>query len=96
MGQGRRVLAGRPDKTIKLILVYPMSTGRNFDEILRVIDSLQLTASQQLSTPAQWQPGDDVFLAGSLSDEDAKQRYPDGWKQSLPYIRAIPDPTHSR
>lgn len=89
----RNVFVIGPDKTIKLILVYPMSTGRNFDEILRVVDSLQLTASQQLSTPAQWEPGDDVFLAGSLSDEDARQRYPGGWKQPLPYIRAIPDPS---
>ncbi len=88
----RNVFVIGPDKQIKLVLVYPMSTGRNFDEILRVIDSLQLTASQQLSTPAQWQPGDDVFLAGSLSDEEARQRYPEGWKQPLPYMRVVPDP----
>jgi alkyl hydroperoxide reductase subunit AhpC len=91
----RNVFVIGPDKTIKLILVYPMSTGRNFDEILRVIDSLQLTAGQQLSTPAQWHAGDEVFLAGSLTDEQAKQRYPNGWRQPLPYIRAIPDPGRS-
>jgi alkyl hydroperoxide reductase subunit AhpC len=91
----RNVFVIGPDKQIKLVLVYPMSTGRNFDEILRVVDSLQLTAGQQLSTPAQWQPGDDVFLAGALSDEEARQRYPNGWKQPLPYIRAIPDPSHT-
>jgi thioredoxin-dependent peroxiredoxin len=69
-----------------------MTTARNFDEILRVIDSLKLTAEHQLTTPAQWQPGDDVVLAGSVSDEQARERYPDGWRQPLPYIRIVPAP----
>ena len=69
-----------PDKKVKLLLVYPMTTGRNFDEVLRVIDSLQLTANHQVATPAQWQPGEDVIIAGSVSNEQAKERYPDGWK----------------
>jgi alkyl hydroperoxide reductase subunit AhpC len=86
----RNVFVIGPDKQIKLVLIYPMSTGRNFDEILRVIDSLQLTANEQLSTPAQWQPGEDAIIAGSVSDEDAKSRYPDGWEQPLPYMRVVP------
>ena len=86
----RNVFVIGPDKKIKLILVYPMTTGRNFDEVLRVIDSLQLTSSQQLATPAQWQPGDKAIIAGSVSDEQAKERYPDGWEQPLPYIRLVP------
>jgi alkyl hydroperoxide reductase subunit AhpC len=86
----RNVYVIGPDKKIKLILVYPMTTGRNFDEILRVIDSLQLTSQQQLATPAQWQPGDDAIIAGSVSDEAAKERYPDGWEQPLPYMRIVP------
>jgi alkyl hydroperoxide reductase subunit AhpC len=86
----RNVFVIGPDKKIKLILVYPMTTGRNFDEVLRVIDSLQLTAKEQLATPAQWQPGDDAIIAGSVSDEDAKERYPDGWEQPLPYMRVVP------
>ena len=81
-----------PDKKIKLILIYPMTTGRNFDEVLRVIDSLQLTAKHQLATPAQWQPGDDVIIAGSVTDEQAKERYPDGWEAPRPYIRIVPAP----
>jgi len=85
----RNVFVIGPDKKIKLILVYPMTTGRNFDEILRVIDSLKLTSEQQLATPAQWQPGDDVIIAGSVSDEAAKERYPDGWEQPLPYMRIV-------
>jgi alkyl hydroperoxide reductase subunit AhpC len=86
----RNVFVIGPDKKIKLVLIYPMTTGRNFDEVLRVIDSLQLTAGQQLATPAQWQPGDDAIIVGSVSDEQAKERYPDGWEQPLPYIRLVP------
>jgi thioredoxin-dependent peroxiredoxin len=86
----RNVFVIGPDKKIKLILIYPMTTGRNFDEVLRVLDSLQLTAAQQLATPAQWQPGQDAIIAGSVSDEQAKERYPDGWEQPLPYMRVVP------
>jgi alkyl hydroperoxide reductase subunit AhpC len=86
----RNVFVVGPDKKIKLVLIYPMSTGRNFDEVLRVLDSLQLTAAEQLSTPAQWQPGDDAIIGGGVSDEQAKERYPDGWEQPLPYIRLVP------
>ncbi len=86
----RNVFVVGPDKKIKLILIYPMTTGRNFDEVLRVIDSLQLTATQQLATPAQWRPGDDAIIAGSVSDEQAKERYPDGWESPLPYLRIVP------
>ncbi|MEO9175190.1 MAG: peroxiredoxin [Gaiellales bacterium] len=89
----RNVFVIAPDKTVKLILVYPMTTGRNFDEVLRVIDSLQLTAKHKVSTPAQWQPGDDVIIGGSVSDEQAKEIYPDGWKSPKPYIRIVPQPT---
>src|SRR6187200_2161655 len=88
----RNVFVIGPDKKIKLILIYPMTTGRNFDEVLRVIDSLQLTAEHQLSTPAQWQPGEDVIIAGSVSDDDAKKTYPQGWKSPKPYIRIVPQP----
>jgi thioredoxin-dependent peroxiredoxin len=88
----RNVFVIGPDKTVKLILVYPMTTGRNFDEVLRVLDSLQLTASNQVATPAQWQPGDDVIIAGSVSDDDAKERYPEGWESPRPYIRIVPAP----
>jgi alkyl hydroperoxide reductase subunit AhpC len=88
----RNVFVIGPDKKIKLILVYPMSTGRNFDEVLRVIDSLQLTAKHQVSTPAQWQPGEDVIISGSVSDEEARKRYPDGWEAPKPYIRIVPQP----
>jgi alkyl hydroperoxide reductase subunit AhpC len=88
----RNVFVIAPDKTIRLVLIYPMTTGRNFDEILRVIDSLQLTAEHQLTTPAQWQVGDDVVLAGSVTDEQARERYPDGWEQPLPYMRIVPAP----
>jgi len=88
----RNVFVIGPEKTIKLVLIYPMTTGRNFDEILRVIDSLQLTAEHQLTTPAQWQPGEDVVLAGSVTDEQAQERYPDGWRQPLPYMRIVPAP----
>jgi alkyl hydroperoxide reductase subunit AhpC len=88
----RNVFVIGPDKKIKLILVYPMTTGRNFDEVLRVIDSLQLTAQHKVATPAQWQQGDDVIIAGSVSDEDAKETYPDGWESPRPYIRIVPQP----
>jgi alkyl hydroperoxide reductase subunit AhpC len=88
----RNVFVIGPDKKIKLILVYPMTTGRNFDEVLRVIDSLQLTANSKVATPAQWRQGDDVIISGSVSDEDAKQMFPDGWEQPLPYMRIVPQP----
>jgi len=88
----RNVFVIGPDKKIKLILVYPMTTGRNFDEVLRVIDSLQLTANHKVATPAQWQRGDDVIIAGSVSNDQAKETYPDGWKSPKPYIRIVPDP----
>jgi thioredoxin-dependent peroxiredoxin len=81
-----------PDKKIKLMLVYPMTTGRNFDEVMRVIDSLQLTAKHKVATPANWQPGDDVIIAGSVSNEEAEAKYPEGWKSPKPYIRIVPQP----
>jgi alkyl hydroperoxide reductase subunit AhpC len=90
----RNVFVIGPDKKIKLILVYPMTTGRNFDEVLRVIDSLQLTANHQVATPAQWNQGDDVIISGAVSNEQAKERYPDGWDEPKPYIRIVPDPVH--
>jgi alkyl hydroperoxide reductase subunit AhpC len=89
----RNVFVVGPDKKIKLILVYPMTTGRNFDEVLRVIDSLQLTASHKVATPAQWQQGDDVIISGSVSDDEARETYPDGWESPRPYIRIVPQPT---
>jgi alkyl hydroperoxide reductase subunit AhpC len=89
----RNVFVVGPDKKIKLILVYPMTTGRNFDEILRVIDSLQLTAKEAVATPAQWNKGDDVIIAGSVTDDAAKEKYPDGWESPKPYIRIVPDPS---
>jgi alkyl hydroperoxide reductase subunit AhpC len=88
----RNVFVIGPDKKIKLILVYPMTTGRNFDEVLRVIDSLQLTAKYRVATPANWKSGEDVIIAGSVTDEDAKKTYPDGWKSPRPYIRIVPQP----
>jgi thioredoxin-dependent peroxiredoxin len=88
----RNVYIIGPDKKIKLMLVYPMSTGRNFDEILRVIDSLQLTAKHSVATPANWKQGEDVIIAGSVSDEDAKKKFPQGWKAPKPYIRVVPQP----
>jgi alkyl hydroperoxide reductase subunit AhpC len=88
----RNVFVIGPDKKIKLILVYPMTTGRNFDEVLRVIDSLQLTANNKVSTPAQWQRGDDVIIAGSVSEDEARELWPDGWESPLPYIRVVPEP----
>jgi alkyl hydroperoxide reductase subunit AhpC len=89
----RNVFVIGPDKKIKLILVYPMSTGRNFDEVLRVIDSLQLTARHQVSTPAQWKQGDKVIISGSVSDEQAREIYPEGWESPRPYIRIVPQPS---
>ena len=88
----RNVFVIGPDKKIKLILIYPMTTGRNFDEVLRVVDSLQLTAKHKVATPAQWQDGDDVIIAGSVSDDAAKETYPDGWESPKPYIRIVPQP----
>ena len=88
----RNVFVIGPDKKIKLILIYPMTTGRNFDEVLRVIDSLQLTAKYKVATPVNWKPGEDVIIAGSVSDEEAKATYPDGWKTPKPYIRIVPQP----
>ena len=88
----RNVFVIGPDKTIKLILVYPMTTGRNFDEVLRVIDSLQLTARHRVATPVNWRQGEDVIIAGSVSDEEARRIYPDGWKAPKPYIRIVPHP----
>ena len=88
----RNVFIIGPDKKIKLILVYPMSTGRNFDEILRVIDSLQLTAKHSVATPANWRQGDEVIIAGSLSDDEARKKFPQGWKAPKPYIRIVPQP----
>lgn len=88
----RNVFVIGPDKKIKLILVYPMSTGRNFDEVLRVIDSLQLTAKHRVSTPANWKQGEDVILGGAITDEEAKKLYPQGWKTPKPYIRVVPSP----
>jgi alkyl hydroperoxide reductase subunit AhpC len=87
----RNVFVIGPDKKVKLILVYPMTTGRNFDEVLRVIDSLQLTAKHKVSTPAQWKPGDDVIIAGSVSDDEAKELFGE-WESPKPYIRVVPQP----
>jgi len=91
-GTLRNVFVIGPDKKIKLVLIYPMTTGRNFDEVLRVIDSLQLTANHAVATPAQWQKGDDVIIAGSVSDEAAKEKYPDGWDAPRPWLRIVPAP----
>ena len=88
----RTVFVVGPDKKIKLQLSYPMSTGRNFDEILRVIDSLQLTAKHQVSTPVNWKPGDDVIISGNVSNDEAKKKYPSGWKAPKPYIRIVAQP----
>jgi alkyl hydroperoxide reductase subunit AhpC len=88
----RNVFVIGPDKKIKLIIVYPMTTGRNFDEVLRVIDSLQLTAKHKVATPVNWKQGDDVIIAGSVNDEDAKKIYPSGWKAPRPYLRIVPQP----
>jgi thioredoxin-dependent peroxiredoxin len=88
----RTVFMIGPDKKIKLMLSYPMSTGRNFDEVLRVLDSMQLTARHKVATPVNWKNGDDVIILGSVSDDEAKQKYPSGWKQPKPYIRIVPQP----
>jgi alkyl hydroperoxide reductase subunit AhpC len=88
----RNVFVIGPDKKIKLVLVYPMTTGRNFDEVLRVIDSLQLTATHKVSTPVNWKNGEDVIIAGSVSDDEARELFPDGWDSPRPYIRIVPAP----
>jgi len=88
----RTVFVIGPDKKIKLMLSYPMSTGRNFDEVLRVLDSIQLTTKHQVSTPVNWKPGDDVIISGSVSDDDARKRYPGGWRAPRPYLRIVPQP----
>ena len=88
----RNVFVVGPDKKIKLILVYPMTTGRNFDEVLRVIDSLQLTAKHKVATPVNWKHGDNVIIAGSVSDDEAKKVYPQGWQAPRPYLRIVPQP----
>ena len=89
----RNVFVIGPDKKIKLVLVYPMTTGRNFDEVLRVIDSLQLTAQHRVATPVNWKQGDKVIIAGSVSNDEAKEIWPDGWEEPKPYIRIVPQPT---
>jgi alkyl hydroperoxide reductase subunit AhpC len=88
----RNVFIVGPDKKIKLILVYPMTTGRNFDEVLRVIDSLQMTAKHRVATPANWKQGEDVIIAGSVTDDEAKKIWPQGFKAPRPYIRIVPQP----
>jgi len=88
----RTVFVVGPDKKIKLMLIYPMSTGRNFDEVLRVLDSIQLTAKHTVATPVNWKPGQDVIIVPSVSDEDAKKKYPNGWKAPKPYLRIVPQP----
>ncbi|MGH8604319.1 MAG: redoxin domain-containing protein, partial [Gammaproteobacteria bacterium] len=88
----RSVFVIGPDKKIKLMITYPASTGRNFDEILRVLDSLQLTANYQVATPVNWKQGEDVIIVPSLSDEEAKQKFPGGWKAMKPYLRIVPQP----
>jgi alkyl hydroperoxide reductase subunit AhpC len=88
----RNVFVIGPDKKIKLILIYPMTTGRNFDEVLRAIDSMQLTAKHKVATPVNWKQGEDVIIAGSVSNDDAKKTYPQGWKEPKPYIRIVPQP----
>ena len=88
----RNVYVIGPDKKIKLVISYPMTTGRNFDEVLRVIDSLQLTAKHKVSTPVNWKQGEDVIIAGSVNNDDAKKIWPDGWKEPKPYIRIVPQP----
>jgi thioredoxin-dependent peroxiredoxin len=88
----RTVYVIGPDKKIKLMIAYPMTTGRNFDEILRIVDSLQLTANHRVATPANWRPGEDVVIAGSVTNDEAKNIYPDGWKEPKPYIRIVPQP----
>jgi thioredoxin-dependent peroxiredoxin len=89
----RNVFVIGPDKKVKLVLAYPMTTGRNFDEVLRVIDSLQLTAKHKVSTPVNWHPGEDVIIAGSVSNDEARERWPEGWEEPKPYIRIVPQPS---
>ena len=89
----RSVFVIGPDKTIKAMLTYPMSTGRNFDEVLRLVDSCQLTAKHQVATPVNWKQGDDVIIVPAVSDEQAKEKYPDGWKAPKPYLRIVPQPS---
>jgi thioredoxin-dependent peroxiredoxin len=88
----RNVFVVGPDKKIKLVLIYPMTTGRNFDEVLRVIDSLQLTATHKVATPVNWRQGEDVIIAGSVSEDEARETYPEGWESPRPYIRIVPQP----
>jgi alkyl hydroperoxide reductase subunit AhpC len=88
----RSVFVVGPDKKVKLTLTYPMTTGRNFDEVLRVLDSIQLTAKHKVATPVNWKQGEDVIIAGSVSDEEAKQKYPEGWKSPKPYLRIVKQP----
>jgi alkyl hydroperoxide reductase subunit AhpC len=88
----RTVFVIGPDKLIKTMLIYPMTTGRNFDEVLRIIDSLQLTAKHKVATPANWKPGQDVIITGAVSDEEARKIYPAGWKAPKPYLRIVPQP----
>ena len=88
----RNVYVIGPDKKLKLILIYPMTTGRNFDEVLRAIDSIQLSTKHRISTPANWKPGENVIISGSVSDEEAKKIYPNGWQAPRPYIRIVPQP----
>jgi alkyl hydroperoxide reductase subunit AhpC len=88
----RSVFVIGPDKKIKLMMTYPMTTGRNFDEILRVVDSMQLTAAHKVATPVNWKPGEDVIIAGSVNDEDAKKLFPDGWQAPKPYLRIVKQP----
>ena len=88
----RTVFVVGPDKKIKLMLMYPISTGRNFDEVLRVLDSLQLAAKHRVATPVNWKPGDDVIIANAVSDDEARQMFPDGWKAPKPYLRIVPQP----
>jgi len=89
----RNVFVIGPDKRVKLILIYPMTTGRNFDEVLRVLDSLQLTAKHKVATPVNWQPGEEVIIAGSVSNDEAQKMYPKGWKAPLPYLRIVSQPS---
>ncbi len=89
----RSVFVVGPDKKIKLILTYPMSTGRNFDEVLRVLDSLQLTATHKVATPVNWKPGEDVIIVPAVSNDEAKEKFPEGWKTVKPYMRVVPQPT---
>jgi alkyl hydroperoxide reductase subunit AhpC len=89
----RSVFIIGPDKKIKLTMTYPMTTGRNFDEILRALDSIQLTAKHKVATPANWKPGEDVIIAGSVSDDEAKKQYPNGWKSPKPYLRIVKQPS---